>query len=284
MNDSPVVLITGASRGIGAATARAFAKQGYSCALLANDSHSLRTVAAELQSSGARTMILEGDLTDLDFARDSVRRCHAEWGRLDVLVNNAAWREIVTMRQIELESWEKTLRVCLTAPAFLARWCAEIMEPVGRGVILNVSSIQSRFPSGLSPAYIAAKGGLDSLTYELATLYGPAGIRVLSVNPGAIDTELSRNHGRSETDDALRSHVEDMIPLGRFGQPEEVASMLVLLASQGASYLTGTCLDLDGGWHHQCTPYALKRAQLPGQFGEQLSERSGEPGKARADA
>ncbi|HWL07539.1 MAG TPA: SDR family oxidoreductase [Planctomicrobium sp.] len=266
MNERPVAFITGASRGIGAETAREFARHGYDCVLVADESDRLDEVAFSLKALDAKTLICHGDLYDLDFARHSVERCQEQWGRIDVLVNNAAWREIVTMRRIELSSWEKTLRICLTVPAFLARWCAEVMEPTGRGVILNVSSIQSRFTSGISPAYIAAKGGLDSLTYELAALYGAAGIRVLSVNPGAIDTDLSKNHGSIKSDESLRNYVEGMIPLGRYGNPEEIAKTLIMLASDSASYLTGTCIEIDGGWSHQCTPYALKQMQMPEEF------------------
>jgi NAD(P)-dependent dehydrogenase (short-subunit alcohol dehydrogenase family) len=266
MHNRPVALITGASRGIGEAAAFAFARAGYDCALLADDHAGLLGVSRALQQQDAAGLVLSGDLSNLDFAQNAVEQTVERFGRIDVLVNNAAWRDLVTMRKIERDSWEKTLRICLTAPAFLAKWCAAHMEKGGGGVILNVSSIQSRFPGGISPAYTAAKGGLDALTYELATLYGPAGIRVLSVNPGAIDTALSRNYAPGDFDRRLRAHVEDMIPLGRFGRAEEVASMLVMLAGNAASYLTGTCIDIDGGWFHQCSPYSLKHLQFPREF------------------
>ncbi|WP_437223658.1 SDR family NAD(P)-dependent oxidoreductase [Planctomicrobium sp. SH661] len=266
MSDRPVAIVTGASRGIGAATVKAFAQGGYDCVLVAHDEHQLNQVASDCEANGAATLVCAGDLCDLEFARTTVDRARDRWGCIDVLVNNAAWRDIVTMRQIELSSWEKTLRICLTVPAFLSRWCAESMEPAGRGVILNISSIQSKFVAGISPAYTAAKGGLDALTYELATLYGPSGIRVLGANLGAIDTELSRGYGTSDLDQKIRDHVEGMIPLQRFGQPEEIARTLVMLASDAATYLTGTCIEIDGGWFHQCSPYAIKNLQFPTEF------------------
>lgn len=266
MSERPVVLITGASRGIGAATAREFAKEGYDCLLTSNEEEPLVALAEDLRKFGGESLVVAGDLCDLSLAHSVVDRGLERFGRIDVLVNNAAWRDIVTMREIDLTSWERTLRLGLTVPAFLARWCAAAMEKQGAGVILNISSIQSRFPAGISPAYTASKGGLDALTYELATLYGPAGIRVLSVNPGAIDTSLSRGMGSNTIDQAARQIAEDMIPLRRFGQPEEVARTLVVLASSACSYLTGTCIDLDGGWFHQCSPYSLKHQQFPGQF------------------
>ena len=131
------------------------------------------------------------------------------------------------MREITLESWEKkTLRVCLTAPAFMARWAAEHMEPRRSGVIINISSIMSWQAAGIAPAYIACKGAIDSLTYELASLYGPSGIRVVAINPGAIDTEMSRDYrddsGQSVTDQEIprcsaRGH-DHGPPLGQAGR------------------------------------------------------------------
>ncbi len=266
MNDNPVAIITGASRGIGAATAIQFAQSGFDCSLIADDEAGLNEVAAQIEKTGRKVLTFVGDLADLDFAETAIKSSLTAWQRVDVLVNNAAWREITTMRKIDLASWEKTLRICLTTPAFLAKWCCEAMENRQRGVILNVSSIQSRFPAGISPAYVSAKGAIDALTHELAILYGPSGIRVLSVNPGAIDTELSRGYGPSQLDQTIRNYVEGMIPLRRYGRAEEIAKTLVMLASDAASYLTGTCIEVDGGWHHQATPYALKHMQFPDQF------------------
>ncbi len=269
MNTSPVVMITGASGGIGAATASLFARKGYRCLLLAPDGEGLHKTAATVTEAGAEVLLCPGDLCDLAYAKASVDQAVERWGRIDVLINNAAWREIVTMKQISQESWEQTLKVCLTAPAFLAKWCAAAMQDRRRGVILNISSIQSKFVAGISPAYVAAKGGLDALTYELATLYGPVGIRVLSLNLGAIDTELSRDYVSAEGEnlsEQLRHFVEDMIPLKRYAQPEEIARCLFLFASDEASYLTGTCVEVDGGWFHQCSPYRFKQAQFPDDF------------------
>lgn len=263
-----MAIVTGASQGIGAETARVLAERGYRILILAPDAEGLEKTAAAIRTAGSQALVCVGDLCDLDFAQGCVETCLREFGRMDLLVNNAAWREIVTMKHISLESWEKTLRVCLTAPAFLARWCAPVMEQNGGGVILNISSIQSRFVAGISPAYVAAKGGLDALTYELATLYGPSGIRVLSLNLGAIDTQLSQNYQTEagNIDQELRAAVEDMIPLKRYAQPDEIARCIAMLASDDASYMTGTCLEIDGGWFHQCSPYSLKKKLFPNDF------------------
>ncbi len=269
MNNKPVALITGASQGIGAATAKEFAARGYRTTLVARDSVKLAAVAAEVQRAGSEALVCSGDLADMDFARSTVQETIKKWGRIDVLVNNAAWREIITMRNISVESWERTLRVCLTTPAFLARWTAEHMEKKHSGVIVNVSSIQSQMVAGISPAYCAAKGALDSLTYELATLYGPSGIRVVSLNLGAIDTEMSGDYESADgknISQELRQKGEDMIPLRRFGAAQEAARTIAWLSGDDASYVTGTCIVADGGWSHQISPYSTKRRQFPDQF------------------
>lgn len=269
MNERPVALITGAAGGIGGETAVCFAERGYDCILLALPTDDLEPISSRIQEVGGQSQSYLGDLSDLDYAQSAIDQCMQTWGRIDVLVNNAAWREITTMRNIELASWEKTLRVCLTAPAFLSRWCAAHMESAGRGVIINVSSIQSQMAAGISPAYVAAKGALDSLTYELATLYGPAGIRVLSVNPGAIDTAMGKDIAtdqRQSTGDQIRQVSEDMIPLRRWAKPREIAQAITMLASEDASYLTGTSITVDGGWKQQCSPYSIKQLQLPQEF------------------
>jgi len=213
-----VVLITGAARGIGRATAVEFARRGYDVAIVDLLSDDLRETADQVHAEGAESLILVGDLTDLEFAESTVRATASRWQRLDVLVNNAAWRELSNMRDIKIDSWDRTLRICLTVPAFMTRWAAEVMQDQGGGTVVNVSSMNSRFTAGLASAYTAAKGGLDALTYDLANLYGHHGIRVVAVNPGAVDTDLSHDYtdpSRSDTAEQLRRISEDLTPLGR---------------------------------------------------------------------
>lgn len=269
MPSKPVVLITGAARGIGKATAIEFAQRGYSVAMVDLLADELKEASQQTEAAGAEVLPLAGDLTDLAFAESTVREASAKWGRLDVLVNNAAWRELRNMRTIEVDSWDRTLRICLTVPAFLTRWAAEVMQPRGRGVVVNVSSMNSHFTAGFASAYTAAKGGIDALTYDLANLYGPSGIRVVAVNPGAVDTDLSRDYtdeAQSETMKQMREISQDLTPLGRWAQAEEIAKAIAMLASDDASYVTGATLSVDGGWSHNNLPRSLKNKIDPGAF------------------
>lgn len=265
----PVAIVTGASRGIGAETAVAFARRGYNVALAARGAEALECVAQRVRDAGGEALVLAGDLGDMAFSQAVVRSAAERFGQIDALVNNAAWREILTMRQITLESWEKTLRVCLTAPAFMARWAAEVMIPRQKGVIINVSSVQSERVSGFAPAYIAAKGAMDALTYELAAAYGHLGLRVVAINPGAIDTEMSNDYPSPEsarTSQQIRQHSEDLIPLRRWGTAAEIARTIVWLASDDASYITGTTIVADGGLKTHLMPHNLKRLMSPEQY------------------
>jgi 3-oxoacyl-[acyl-carrier protein] reductase len=260
MNERQVAFITGASRGIGTASALTLARCSYDIAMLADSGDELDQAAIGVREAGAATLVQHGTLLDLDFAKSAIDATVKRFGRIDVLVNNAAWGETVTMRRISVESWEKTLRICLTAPAFLARWAAEVMGTRRSGVIVNVSSIMSNRADGMSPAYTACKGALDSLTYELASLYRPLGIRVVAINPGATDTQLSHSLGDVCGDDVIsrvRVFSEDMIMLRRWGKADEIAKLIAFIASKDASYLTGVAIDADGGWTRQHFPLSL---------------------------
>ncbi len=269
MSNRPVTLITGAARGIGRATTVEFAKRGFDVALVDFLGEELQETAAMASVEGADSICLVGDLTDMAFAESTVKSTAEKWGRLDVLVNNAAWRELRNMRDIEVDSWDRTLRICLTVPAFLTRWAAELMQQQGRGVVVNISSMNSHFTAGFASAYTAAKGGIDALTYDLANLYGPSGIRVVAVNPGAVDTDLSHDYtdpSEQETAEQLRQISEDLTPLGRWARPEEIARVIAMLASDEASFITGTTVAVDGGWSHNNLPRSLKNKIQPDAF------------------
>ncbi|MFM9058418.1 MAG: SDR family NAD(P)-dependent oxidoreductase [Planctomycetaceae bacterium] len=262
-----VALVTGASAGIGVAVAEEFVARGHAVGIVGRDAARLDAVKGRLEAAGGRALALPGDLADLGFAESAVRQVAAAFGRLDVLVNNAAARGMRTMREITPAEWDRTIRVCLTVPAFMARWAAEEMVRVGGGAIVNVGSMMARQAHGLSPDYVSCKGAMESLTYDLAALYGPAGIRVVTVAPGAIDTAMSQQcladgGPAAQVEDPVREFSESMAMLGRWGRPEEVARAVAWVASDEASYLTGTTLVLDGGWSRMHMPPRVTRAVM----------------------
>jgi len=269
MSDRPIVLITGASRGIGAATATEFAKRGYDVAITARTESGLQKTAEQVEAAGGQSLLIPADLSDMDVVQSLVPQVLERFGRIDVLVNNAAWREIVSMRNVTLESWEKTIRVCVTAPAFLAKAAAADMETRRKGVIINISSIQSRLAAGICAAYVPSKGAMDAMTYELAATYGPSNIRVVALNPGAIDTEMSNDYADADGDnisDRFKKFCDDLTPLRRAGQPDEIAKSICMLASDDASYLTGTTVTIDGGITQQLSPYSIKHLICPEEY------------------
>jgi len=258
MSTRRVVFVTGAAAGIGAAVAEEFASRGDMVVLTDRNGEGLEAMRARIVAAGGEAFAIEGDLTDLGFAESAVQAAARMYGRIDVLINNAGARELSTMRDITPDQWDATIRLCLTVPAFLARWCAEKMEVQGGGVIVNIGSMMARQAHGLSPAYVACKGGLESLTYDLAALYGLQGIRVVTIAPGAIDTSLIPLSSGSDHA-AIRDFSESMTMLGRWGAPAEVARAVAWIASDEASYLTGTTLVLDGGWSRMHMPPDITR-------------------------
>lgn len=261
--ENRVALITGAAGGIGVETARAFHAQNYDLALLDCNANGLSELAKSLKG-GARVLPLCGDLSDLEWCEHSVETTAERFGRVDIVVNLAAWRELTTMSKISVASWRRTLDICLTAPAFLSRWCAPHMR--AGSAIINISSLNARQSAGIAPAYVAAKGGLESLTHELAALYGPRGIRAVGLALGAIDTALSADYAKENEVDVMREFSENMIPLRRYGTALEAARAIAWLASPEASYFTGTTIEMDGGWAHHHLPHDFKQQQFPTEF------------------
>lgn len=271
MENKKVVIVTGASRGIGRATALKFAENGYRLVLVGLEIEELEAVGTLISTCHkAEWFVCAGNLAENDFLNRIVKQTEEKWGRVDVLINNAAWRSLETMRTITPQVWEKTISVCLTAPAFLSRQCAEIMENRNEGgVIINISSVMSSKAGGNSPAYIAAKGALESLTYELAVTYGRSNIRVVGVRPGNITTDLSNdyvNPDGANISDTMALQMIDMTPLARGGTPEEIAEAIFWLSSESASFITGTTLLIDGGFKHNMNSYTIKNLQFPREY------------------
>lgn len=267
-----VALITGAARGIGAAIAGEFARNGYALALLDRDGDELRTTATRIDDTGAEVLPLEVDLANLDDIEEAVDGVAERWGRIDVLVNNAATRELETIREITPENWQRALDVNLTAPAFLSKWVAPHMKTHG-GVIIHIASVEAHIPKGVCAVYAATKAGLLGLTWEMANALAGDGIRVIALSPGAIDTDFGADYSGGKSGPAdetlsrdMRDYSETVIPLQRWGTVEEIARTVRWLASEEASYITGTEITVDGGLRHAWMTRAIKNRIRPGEF------------------
>lgn len=240
-----VALVTGASRGIGAATALTLAARGHDVALAARSVEDLETVAAGCDEHGARTLVVPTDVMEEQQVRDAVTRTAEELGSLDVLVNNAGWNAFMApLTDMRPSGWDKGITLNLTQVFWAIQEAGRIMAAQGHGAIVNVTSLAG---TGTSPGmahYGAAKAGLVSLTRNAAIEMGHQGIRVNAVAPGWVRTDLSKF---AWTDDDAEQAFVARAPIQRWGEPQEVADAIVFLAGDTASYITGQVLVIDGG-------------------------------------
>ena len=236
-----VVLITGAARGLGRAAAERFHARGALVAVHARDITRASSVTSAL---GDGVLAVDGDLTQDGVADDIVRRVMGRFGRLDVLVNNAASAPSTRLADMDSAEWRETLEVNLTAPFLLIRAALPAMKAQGYGRIVNISSTAGRMVSTLAGAhYTASKAGLLGLTRAAAKELGRFGITVNAVCPGMIDTELTREHATPERLAELAAGY----PVPRLGTPREVADVICFAASEAAGYITGATFDINGG-------------------------------------
>ncbi len=237
------VLVTGAARGIGLAIAHAFGARGARVAINDRDPADVDRAVAALREKGSDAIAVPGDISDEHACAGIVgEACDGE-GRLAVLVNNAAIGRAAPLASHKIDYWRKVLDVNLMGPFLLARAAQEALRQAD-GAIVNIASAAA-YGMKDQCSYNASKGGLISLTRSLALELGPAGVRVNSVCPGFVDTEMLKS------DASLHRHSQKFarsLPLGRFARPEEIAEAVLWLGSDDASYVTGHALFVDGGW------------------------------------
>jgi NAD(P)-dependent dehydrogenase (short-subunit alcohol dehydrogenase family) len=235
-----VAVVTGAARGIGAATAHRLAAEGAAVALLDLDQPD--ETCATVTAAGGRAVPIRCDVSSELAWADAVGRCRAELGPVDVLVNNAYTVEVLPAHELSLASWERQLTVNLTGAFLGVRACLDDLRRHRRGAVVLTSSVHALVGLPGRPAYAASKAGLTGLARQLAAEYG-ADLRVNSVLPGPVLTAAWDGIGPDE-----RAASAAQTVLGRLGDPAEVAAAIAFLASDDASFVTGAALVVDGGW------------------------------------
>jgi NAD(P)-dependent dehydrogenase (short-subunit alcohol dehydrogenase family) len=246
---SPLILITGGSRGVGAATARLAAAQGYDVAIsYVSNASAAQAVVADIETTGRRALAVRADSADPAQVEQLFAAIDQTFGRIDVLVNNAAVLELQSrLEDLSFERMQRVFAVNAIGPILCAQQAARRMSHRhgGRGgSIVNISSAAARLGSPNEYIdYAASKGALETFTTGFAKEVAREGIRVNCVRPGHIYTEMHASGGEPGRVD----RVKDSIPMGRGGQPEEVARAILWLAGDEASFVTGTFLDVTGG-------------------------------------
>ena len=248
--ENKVAIITGAGTGIGRAIAIRFAQEGAAVVIdYVGTPDNAAQVVQQIEGAGGKALAVEADVSQPDKVQSLIDQTVQKFGRLDILVNNAGVETKIPFLEIPLDIWARTIAIDLTGPFLCAQAAAKRMvSQGGSGRIINISSVHEDMPMPTNSAYCAAKGGLRMLMRTICVELGPHGITVNNIGPGAIDTPM---------DAPLKAHPELMqqllaeIPVGRMGQPEEIAGLATYLASDEAGYVTGSTYFIDGGMLRQ---------------------------------
>lgn len=243
-----VAAITGGASGIGLASARLFSREGADLALVDRDAARLADAAREC-AGGKAPLLLEGDVGDEAAVERHAAAIEERFGGFDVLLACAGWASRKSVPDTTLAEWEGVLATNLTGSFLWSRAAIRSMRTRGGGAVILIAS-QLAFAGGRrNAAYLASKGAVASLARSMAVDHAPEGIRVNTIVPGAIRTPLLESGFRQAEDPAAaRAWSVSRHPLGRLGEPEEVAQAALFLASEEASFTTGSCLMVDGGW------------------------------------
>lgn len=240
---SKVVVVTGAARGIGLATAKKFLSEGWRVALLDIDGKT-QDLARNSLNEPDNTLAIECDVSDPDQVAIAIKEVVAKFNHIDALVNNAGIAVFKPVMQTSFEEWSRVLAVNLNGPFICTQACVPAMLARGGGSIVNITSISGVRASTLRVAYGTSKAALMHMTKQQAVEFGNQGIRVNAVSPGPVDTAMAKE---VHTPD-IRSDYHDAIPLNRYGTEEELAEATYFLCSDKASYITGHTLNVDGGF------------------------------------
>lgn len=243
-----VVIVTGGATGIGRSTAGLFATEGAKVVIAGRRQAMGLTAQSEIRSLGGDALYVQADVSRASDCAEIVQTAVKTYGRLDILVNNAAVAVFHGAEDTTEEEWDRVLDTNLKGPFMLSKLAIPFMRAQGGGAIINISSVHSVATVERITAYAAAKGGLNSLTQQMAHDLARDGIRVVALIVGRVDTDLGSSHVESrESPDTNAADASDLAILGRLARPEEVGSVVLFLASEGAAFINATCITVDGG-------------------------------------
>ncbi len=248
-----IALITGAGSGIGEATAKTFAREGAAVVVVDLNEDGGNRVVSEIRRAGGTAEFLKADVSVPAEIEVMIKFATRRFGRLDILHNNAIWTAVGRIGELTLEDWQKTLDIGLTAYWYATRCAIEVMLPNRRGAIVNTASVSGLAGDYTLGAYNAVKAGVVNITRVTGIEYARKGIRCNAVCPGPIATPPLLRLEDARPDTVAR--IREAIPMGRLGEPQEIANVVLFLASDEASFVTGAFFVADGGlWAHSGMP------------------------------
>jgi 3-oxoacyl-[acyl-carrier protein] reductase len=239
-----VALVTGASQGIGRATSLALAEAGAKVAVAARSADKLASLAAEIEVAGGEALAVPMDVADPGQVRSGFQQLLSKFGRIDILVNNAAITRDTLALRMKLEDWDAVLRTNLTGAHLCIQQALGAMLRQRSGRIINLTSVVAQTGNAGQANYVASKAGLIGLTRSIAVEVASRSITVNAIAPGFIETPMT-----DPLSSELKDKMKSLIPLGRFGKDDEIAAAIVFLASDEAGYITGQVLDVNGGMY-----------------------------------
>ena len=237
-------IITGSGRGIGRAIALAMAEQGANIVVNDVNMESAGEVVAEIEAMGRQAIAVKADVTSGEQIKEMIETCINRFGKLDILVNNAGIIQTVPVTEIDGKDWDRVMEVNLKGVFLCCKAALAPMKAQHGGKIINIASVAGKRGGGLlgNSCYSASKGGVIAFTKSLARESGPFGINVNAITPAFTDTEMTRSIAPDKKEFIIK-----MLPLGRVGQPSDIAGAVCFLASSMSDYMTGEIMDVDGG-------------------------------------